>query len=587
MFLFFYHEDTNNLFYLKEFKQDTKQFTFTKYSCREMAYTRGMHNLVSLIDIFHNKTDERIVRYLGKKFVDRARIQQQSYENSSSSSQYHSFQSKQSKHGLTLYEKRMQAYNSGLSSQQLGDNSNGGLELSQVLDETDTANRRNAANMTYSDMMSLLNEIDKIKPQSSLNIDEDEEITASRLKQMSANNNYRYIASSKTIASSVEPKNLAELVMEKVKHVERVQASVRRDPAVSLKKLNNKKSLSYGEYTVDLVVKDPPASTHRSDENSTNSTGSDLSGKIRPLKSSSNQKPAPSQQQLHRQRIQSSKSTKSTKSNYDINLEKECEIVDVYTPLKSRCSNRNEELVHGISKPATSSGRLAASIPHQIPLNVATFSLNEKYYTKKSGTPGTTTESSDVTVMRPIIKSAKSGVAGVHLAKFNNFIYLNTLANTNRTSTKHLVEELNRREKEPPMFPMWNADAPRPSTNKTVRIVSGVSSSYSNLPNSSRDFKSRNSYADEIDAAQTQLYDRLSVPVSRRSAKMQSQQQQQQQSPLLVSNQHLVRNSESQIMTKYLESLKRGGLYTENSKPIVRNILAEVSNKKLNKSQRS
>ena len=39
------------------------------YSCREMAYDRGMTKIMNLIDIFDKRTDKKIVKYLGEKYL--------------------------------------------------------------------------------------------------------------------------------------------------------------------------------------------------------------------------------------------------------------------------------------------------------------------------------------------------------------------------------------------------------------------------------------------------------------------------------------------------------------------------------------
>jgi hypothetical protein len=40
---------------------------YYKYSCRDMAFDKGFYNIINLIDIFNNNTDEKIIKFLGEK----------------------------------------------------------------------------------------------------------------------------------------------------------------------------------------------------------------------------------------------------------------------------------------------------------------------------------------------------------------------------------------------------------------------------------------------------------------------------------------------------------------------------------------
>jgi hypothetical protein len=542
-----------------------------------MAYMKGMHNIVSIIDIFHNETDGRIVKYLGKKLIDREKKQQQAvplYDSSSQSIHHKSGVVVSPKVGMSLYEKRMQAYR---ATQTFVDATTGeAFEVSQLLlennPETDAKNAQTAAaNITYSEMVSLMNEIDQIKPPSGYLDDEDEDsvddMNSAKNEKMLTVKKNKHVISSQTIDSNAVQKNLTELVLEKIKQVERVQSYAHRDPAKQ-RKLNNRKSFSYGEYTVDLVVKDRPQETSRSDENSVYSFGSETMMTLMPPKSAASQPPPGSQYRQRRDRLQSSKSTKSTKSNYDINVSKECEIVDVYAGPKSAISRKSENLEprpHMNNKPRTPGSKLASNIPHMVPESVVQFNPNETFYAKKPSTAVTMAASLSSVVVQSIIKK---GTVEKHLNKMNNFYYLNELANTNRTATRHLVDELKRNERTSPILPLFSS-----RDSKTVRYEDSPSARKNSSPVRKQQLHQRGESEAPYNFARF-LVSRQSLPPN------------QQQTLQRVSNKTDVYNSENQIMTKYLDSLKRSGLYNQNSKPIVRNILVETS-KSRDKSQRS
>jgi hypothetical protein len=54
----------------KEFNQiNTIPINYSRYSAREMAYDREMHDIVNLIDFFSEKTHWKIVQFIGKRFL--------------------------------------------------------------------------------------------------------------------------------------------------------------------------------------------------------------------------------------------------------------------------------------------------------------------------------------------------------------------------------------------------------------------------------------------------------------------------------------------------------------------------------------
>jgi hypothetical protein len=58
------------IFFNKEFNQiNTLPINYSRYTAREMAYDREMHDIVNLIDFFSEKTHWKIVQFIGKKFL--------------------------------------------------------------------------------------------------------------------------------------------------------------------------------------------------------------------------------------------------------------------------------------------------------------------------------------------------------------------------------------------------------------------------------------------------------------------------------------------------------------------------------------
>jgi hypothetical protein len=531
-----------------------------------MAYSKGMHNIVSIIDIFHDKTDERIVKYLGKKYIDRAKKQQQAFFFESSTQSIQKSGVVSPKVGMSLYEKRMQAF---AATRTFFDSATGEpFEVSQLTLENNPeidakiAQTAPGNNITHSEMVSLWNEIDNIKPPSGYLDDEDsDDEVKDKIEKPKTVNKSKLVVSSQTIGANVSEKNLTELVLEKIKKVEKAKAYAQNDPAKQ-RNLNNRKSFSYGEYTVDMVVKDLSQETSRSEENSLRSFSSEIMLMV-PPRTPMNQ--TPGSQQRQRTRLQSSKSIKSVKSNYEINLDKECQIIDVYTGLKSAVSKKSENLdAKSPNKPRTPASKITSNIPHVVPDSVAQFNPNETFYAKKPSTAATVTIS-----LCSVETNHIKDLPEKHLNKMNNFYYLNTLASTNRSTTKHLVDELRRNEREMPVLPVLSS---RSHTGKTVTVAGSPVVSARN--NSSPERKQR------CESERPYYSARPSVLMGKRQP-LSNQLQVQR-----LSNKIDVQNSENKIMNKYLDSLKRGGLYNQNSKPIIRNLLVET-NKSRDKLQRS
>ncbi len=54
----------------KEFKEKSEEpIHYKYYSCRQMAYDHNMPNIVTLIDFFNDKTNRKIVKYLGRNLI--------------------------------------------------------------------------------------------------------------------------------------------------------------------------------------------------------------------------------------------------------------------------------------------------------------------------------------------------------------------------------------------------------------------------------------------------------------------------------------------------------------------------------------
>ena len=55
---------------LKEITEEIP-FNYYKYSCRDMAFDKGLYDIINLIDIFNEDTNEKIIKFLGKKYLER------------------------------------------------------------------------------------------------------------------------------------------------------------------------------------------------------------------------------------------------------------------------------------------------------------------------------------------------------------------------------------------------------------------------------------------------------------------------------------------------------------------------------------
>lgn len=55
----------------RQLKEQTLPIYYYKYSCRDMAFDKELYNIIHLIDIFSDNTDDRIVKYLGAKYLER------------------------------------------------------------------------------------------------------------------------------------------------------------------------------------------------------------------------------------------------------------------------------------------------------------------------------------------------------------------------------------------------------------------------------------------------------------------------------------------------------------------------------------
>lgn len=53
---------------LKEFTEEAP-INYYKYSCRDMAFDYGLYNIINLIDIFNENTNENIIQFLGEKYL--------------------------------------------------------------------------------------------------------------------------------------------------------------------------------------------------------------------------------------------------------------------------------------------------------------------------------------------------------------------------------------------------------------------------------------------------------------------------------------------------------------------------------------
>lgn len=56
---------------LRQLKEEELPIIYYKHSCRDMAFDKGLYNIIHLIDIFSESTDDRIVKYLGAKYLER------------------------------------------------------------------------------------------------------------------------------------------------------------------------------------------------------------------------------------------------------------------------------------------------------------------------------------------------------------------------------------------------------------------------------------------------------------------------------------------------------------------------------------
>lgn len=461
--------------FLKEFKGEKKPFHYVKYSCRDLAYGRNMHHIVNLIDVFHKETDKRIVKYLGKKLIRRMQTQQQ--------------QQPKPMAGYSLYEKRMKT--TFEKSKVFFDHTGEAFEVSQMINNKINEEDYEEVELTSTALASLMDEVDQMKPPSDffepsedLKPDEQEKKTAEPTKSnndqnLKDNNMPSFlITSDQTMESQpAGPNDLLGMILTKLKqqdHTEMVKK--RHNP-----KLNNKKVLNYENFKVDMLVKDPT-------ECQMDSPKSPRIGVRRTL---------------------------SSKSNLiEINLDKECEIVDVQEIIKpdrelsSPVGLKRES--NGVARSKSHRSQKYLEIPHMVPQSVATFSMNERFYAKKSR-PGTV---------------AKSDPINRDINRLKSFTYVSELSEK-RSSAKHLMDEFKKENVRPLSI-----------TSSSKPVV---------MPVPSRTFKEINS--------------QFRVANLSKSAKV-----------VQTSNNSVKTNHSNQAMDRYLESLKKAGLWNENSKPVIRNL---------------
>ena len=481
-----------------------------------MAYAHNMHTIVNLIDIFAKDTERRIVKYLGNNYVKRTKKQKELRISRVPSPV----------NGVSYYEKRIKFFeNIKANSDQ---NAGGALEVSQM-PETDTNISKPL--MTRSELMNFLDEIDQTKPSSEFNeetyskseMSNKKEEIFTKLNNELDNDNMNI---SSLIQRDLGKNDLTQLIMDKINLGENLRFNeLMTDKS---KRKFNKKVLNYSEYTVDMIVKDT---------SSTESTKSDkqYNDKLSPnsAKSSENKKLRP---------------IESSTSNYDINPDKKCEIVDVHDKMIKYANNiqfRMHMTPRSLEKKQKqkTSGKLI-NIPHIIPLHsIPPFNNRNKIiFAKKSSTDGAAF-------------NIKGDPDAKHLTKLNTYYYLNDLSirNKRNASAKSFLEELKSNEKATPLFPIY-------SNISNYRPV--------DKSHSAEKFVGEETMENNVTSKVNN--DRLSLLACAKSVKTMPK-------PMPY-------KTEEAILNTYLDSLKQAGLYNKNSRPIIKNsmLLDKINFPRLN-----